>query len=684
MSIAGNYTQLQRQLYLLGYSQHLPEDGVHLVSMLLKDMQASLDRVKELEETNVKLEREERTSRAGGEKYKSELHALRTENNSMRTEVLGYTRELDKLRREARGEAYKTAKIQDDLKLENMRIRAENAETRRRLDECQKRLEARISEQDPGGRIPQIVMNRALPELNIARNTGAPASPQPAIVDLVDLSSRRINALEEEIEHLETKLRTTGSELSATQLEVKERDLEIQRLNGEFRGTNGSKFHDSDSVTRLNDQIDYLHERAEALEREGREQREQFQKEKDELHKRWVNTENERVRLAERTVGSTGVSAAASPSVAVSPSALASPSTSGEVERLRAECSNIKSLYAQTRDQLQELLKSGNADASRARELAKSTESALQSELDEARKTSQDTIAQLRAEAAELQTQARDAPAFKELAKSREKQIAALVEQAERSELKIAKLETELGKAQAGANDARESASARQAQYESTLHEYRQLVEQHRKLDRSVKQAVAEVAELKKKLDERDHKLGDLTRRCDEYRMAHKQSASELRACRRTLENYSSDLGTLRDTHANIQRDSDRLREELEQATRLRQAVEMSKDDYKRQLLKALSENDSHRSLVEHLQAERRALRVQVKAQFHLSQRLEQRLETLDPTYAHEPLVGELSLRLPPSRPRVASRTSSAAHSARSFDDAPLAEGSTSSSISLP
>ncbi|KAJ1856228.1 hypothetical protein GGH12_002806 [Coemansia sp. RSA 1822] len=676
MSIAGNFSQLQRQLYLLGYSQQLPEEGVPLVSTLLKDMQASLDRVKELEDTNLKLEREERTSRAGGEKYKSELHALRTENNSMRTEVLNYTRELDALRREARGEAYKTAKVQDDLKLENMRIRAEHAETRRRLDECQKRLEARISEQDPGGRIPQIVTNRQ--PLAFARNTGAPASPPPAIVDLVDLSSRRINALEEEIEHLETKLRSTGSELSATQIEVKERDLEIQRLNNEFRGANGSKLHDTDSVTRLNDQIDYLHERAETLERECREQREQFQKEKEELHKRWVHTENERVRLSERTTGSPTTSA------------IASPVVSGETERLRAECANIKSLYAQTRDQLQELLKSGNADTLRAREQAKSAETLLQKELDETQKTSQSTIAKLRAEVAELQTQAKDAPAFKELAKSREKQIIALTEQAGRNELKLAKLETELNKAQAGASDARESASARQAQYESTLDEYRQLIEQHRKLDRSVKQAVSEVAELQKKLDERDHKLSDLTRRCDEYRMAHKQSASELRACRRTLDNYSGDLNTLRDAHANAQRDVDRLREELEQTTRLRQAVEMSKDDYKRQLLKSLSESDSHRSLVEHLQAERRALRVQVKAQFHLSQRLEQRLETLDPMYAHEPLSDELSVRLPtslhlpPSRPRVISRTSSAAHSARSFDDTPLAEESTSSSISLP
>ncbi|KAJ1719125.1 hypothetical protein LPJ61_006378, partial [Coemansia biformis] len=73
-----------------------------------------------------------------------------------------------------------------------------------------------------------------------------------------------------------------------------------------------------------------------------------------------------------------------------------------------------------------------------------------------------------------------------------------------------------------------------------------------------------------------------------------------------------------------------------------------------------------------------------VKAQFHLSQRLEQRLEALDPSYAHEPLVPEASSstlnlpRLPTAphhrshhHPRAASRSSSAAHSSRSFEDIP-------------
>ncbi|KAJ1726752.1 hypothetical protein LPJ61_004984, partial [Coemansia biformis] len=443
MSIAANHAQLQRQLYLLGYSQPLPEDGVVLVSTLLKDMQASLDRVKELEENSTRLEREERTSRAGSERLRGELHALRTENNQMRTEVLNYTRELDKIRREAREEAYKSAKSLDDQRLENLRLRAESAENRRLFDECQKRLEERVADLDPGGRISRIVINRPAKPASFERGpaSGLP-QPPPAIVDLVDLSSRRISALEEEIGMLESKLRTTGAELSAAQRESKERDLEILRLNSAFEerggrsdghGDGGRDYYGADPVARLSDQVDYLHERAESLEKECQEQRDQFQKEKDELHRRWVQTENERVRLAERA---RDVGGAASDSdkerdgsqtrrqqqqlSAVSEPL--SPAQTGELERLRTECSNIKSLYAQTRDQLQELLRTGSADTRRAREQASETEAGLRSELQDARQTSDATISRLERTVAELQKEVDDAPAHRELAQSRERQ----------------------------------------------------------------------------------------------------------------------------------------------------------------------------------------------------------------------------------------------------------------------
>ncbi|KAJ2805208.1 hypothetical protein H4R20_002182 [Coemansia guatemalensis] len=672
------------------------------------NMQASLDRVKELEQTNTRHEREERTFRASNERVKGEVHALRTENNNMRTEVLGYTRELDKLRREARSEAYKSEKKLDDMRLENMRLRAESKENRRMLDECQMRLEARAMEKDPGGRIPRIVVNRPL-NLTPAREQreeSAITTPPPAIVDLVDLSSRRINALEEEIEQLEEKLRTTSAEVSAAQLEVKERDLEILRLNSEQerRGdgsTNekGQALYGADPVARLNDQVDYLHERSETLEKECQEQRAQFQKEKEELHRRWVQTENERVRLAERIreLGASpdnGSSSTKEQQQEVS-SSPKSPATDAEVSRLRTECANIKSLYAQTRDQLQELLRTGNADAKQAQEQAQGTEETLRRELEDARREAEATQTRLTDEVSKLQKQADDSAMHMEVAQSRERQIGKLekrlaklgdrLEAEQREHAKEAsRLSAQLDKAREEASAAQQTAGSQQRQHDAAVAEYRQLVEQHSKLDRSLKQAVSEIAEWRAKADERSHKVSELTRRLDESRLAHKQDSAELRACRRTLDNLSGDLATLRDAHANAQRDAKRAREELEHATKLRRATELSKDDYKRQLVKAMAEAESHRSLVDHLQAERRALRVQVRAQFHLSQRLEQRLEALDPAYAHEPLAASVDVsyaHLP--RPRIVSRTSSAAHSSRSFDDIPNA-ASAIGSVELP
>ncbi|KAJ2803101.1 hypothetical protein H4R21_002165 [Coemansia helicoidea] len=546
-----------------------------------------------------------------------------------------------------------------------MRLRAESAESRRRFDECQRRLEERVSELDPGGRIPRLVANRPAQPVSFERSAGRAPVPAAAIVDLVDLSSRRITALEEEIGTLEAKLRTAGAELSAAQLECKERDLEILRLNSAYeergsKAAGGGELYGSDPVARLSDQVDYLHERSEALEREGQEQRDQFQKEKDELHRRWVQTENERVRLSEQLSDAQPEQRRASEPVG--PVAVAA---AGEVERLRTECSNIKSLYAQTRDQLQEVLQTGGAEARQAREQAAATEAALRTELADARQT----VGRLEAQVAELRTAAGDAAAHQAMAQSRERQAAKL-------EKRQAKLGAQLAAAQDEARRATQTADERQRQYDGTMGEYRRLVEQHEKLDRGLKQAVAEVAEWRAKVDERDYKLGDTARRLDEYRLLHKQDATELRSARRTLESYSGDLATLRDAHDNAQRDAARLRDELEQTVKLRRAVEMAKDDYKRQLVKALAESETHRGLVAHLQAERRALRVQVKAQFHLCQRLEQRLEALDPEYAHEPLVADASLPLLPPLPaarRAGSRSSSAAHSSRSFEDIPAA-----------
>ncbi|KAJ1801499.1 hypothetical protein LPJ59_000219 [Coemansia sp. RSA 2399] len=507
--------QIQRQLYLLGYSVPLPTDGAPLVAMLLKDMQAALDRVKELEEANTKLEREDRTARASNARSKTELHALRTENNSLRAEVLNYTRDVDRIEREAREKEYTQGKRLDDLRMANLQVKAELAETQRKLGECQKRVEEQMSAKDPRGRIARIAMSSTLSPSMFNNRRASPDLPPQAIIDLVDLSSRRISALEKEVEYLETKLQSSTAELRSAQMEVKERDLELLRVNAEYE----KRGPDDIGQNSLGDQVDYLHERVEALERENRDLRTQSTKERDDLHKRWIETENERVRLA--TEAATAKATSPEPE-------RSSSSNSTELERLRTECANIKSLYSQTRDQLQELLR-------------------------------------------------------------------------------------------------RTSRSSPDSQQPSS-----DLVDQLRKLDSSLKHAVDEVGEWRAKADDREHTIGDLMRQTSEYKMQHEQSSGELRACRMTLDGYSKDLDTLREAQANSQREADRLGDELAQAVRLRQAIEMSKDDYKRQLSKALGESEGHRSLVAHLQAEREALRVQVKAQFHLSQRLEQRLASLE------------------------------------------------------
>ncbi|KAJ1961569.1 hypothetical protein GGI12_003182, partial [Dipsacomyces acuminosporus] len=631
-------------------------------------------------------------------------------NNKFRMDILNYAKELDTIRREAKEDAYRLHKELDDLKLVNLKLKAEHGSTLKQLDNAKLRLEE-VAKGESLGKVSSRISSPLQP------SSGAfgrqPDRVPQAKIELVDLSSRRIAALEEEVSFMESKLDSIASQLRQRELEVEERNLEIARLNAQIDQNSAGNVTGSDPIERLNDQVDYLQEKVEALEKENAEQRQRLAKEKEELHNRWINTENERVKLDEQVKELSfaiskqqpqkqpGDSAASSDQLP-SPRSLSASSGAAarklldisEVEQLRTENTNIKSLYNQTREQLQDLLRSGNAELKQAQKQATETQQRLQEEVDKHK----DTITTLEAEVGSLKDQMDKTPEYQILAKEREKQISRL-------ERKIAKLSNTLENEQQSnrqtvgdltrqMEDIRSELlhkgdifTDKESQYNQLLQEYNGLIEQHRKLDRNLKQAVQEVSEWRAKSDEKDYRLSDLTRKVDEYRLQHKQSSSELRALKRTLDNYTRDLNTLRDSHSNDQREIGRLYEELEQLGKLKKAIEMSKDDYKRQLAKSLDESDSHRSLISHLQSERNALRVQVKAQFHLSQRLEQRLEFLDPNYSasdqtlrasgtrsslssassHSRLSGDVY----PPRHRVLSRSSSAAHSSRSFEDIP-------------
>ncbi|KAJ1643761.1 hypothetical protein LPJ64_004500 [Coemansia asiatica] len=678
-NISSEHSQLQRQLYLLGYSQPLPPEASPLASVLLRDLQTALDRVKDLEKHQTQLERDDRVTRATAERSKNELHALRTENNSLRAEILRLNREADEAKRMARSEGFEKNKKMDDLRMSNLRVRAEQSEVSRKLAESQQRLEEMMSKRDPVGRVPRMTMSRPLDEKMVAAPRVPIKQPPAPVVDLVELSSRRIAALEEEIDIQDKKLVKCKAQLKALEMEIKERDLEIMRLNTQIDEARrpsrlGKMAMAGDAEVereRLGEQMQYLHEQTEALERQVEEQREQFVREKDELHRRWVAAENERVRLAEQLDNREEKQSKGKDHPAPAPTSVppANANISADSsERLRAECANIKSLYAQTRDQLQELLRSGNAETRELRD----THQALRKELDDLRASSSAEIARLK------QTLAAQ-PDHQRLADTRQQLIAQLEQKLQAASDSLEATRLAHAKEAAALQQKLSESQSRQMQLEGMMDEYRSLVDQHKKLDRSLKQALAEVAEWRAKYDEREHRLSDLLRKSDEYRMSYKQASSELRTCRRTLETYGNDLGSLREATEHMQRENERLKLELDQTAKLKQAIEMSKDDYKRQLARALGESESHRSLVAHLQAERQALRVQVRAQFHLSQRLEQRLEAVDPSYSATGISPALDL------PRGLSRSSSAAHSSRSFQPPPAdADSFSLSTISSP
>ncbi|KAJ1988044.1 hypothetical protein GGI26_005783 [Coemansia sp. RSA 1358] len=680
MIMAINHTQLQRQLYLLGYPQPLPNGATVLVSMLLKDMQAALDRVKELEAQSTQLEREDRTNRATMSKLKTEIHSLRMENNTLRSEVLNCTRELDQVRREQRTQVYEMEKKVDDLRMAQLRMKAECAESQRLFSECQKKLAESVAVADPRGRIARITMSEPL-KLSLNH---IESFEKKSTVDLVDLSSRRIHALEDEVSYLETKLETMESELRAAQLEVKERDLELMRLNNELEQQVPTAADIPGS--RLTDQVNYLHECAEQLERENKEIHEQFTREKDELHKRWVQTENERAQLADnnnnyKQEASGGFerireivqrlknSYPGTRSLADelqnelqrlphnSSNSLSNNTDDGEMERLRTEHANIKSLYAQTRDQLQELLKAGNADLHYVREQSRESENKLRTDMEQ-------SVAEMNANVEELQSEVdvKDAR-IKDLEQQLKRRQKALDDSDRQHGEERERLQKRIGKL------AEFEVIAQQ--HDSTLRECQRLVEQHNKVDQSLREALREVSESRSKISRLDHRVSGLTRHLSDHKMLNKQNTSELKSCRRALDAYKRDMETMQQARETAKRDTERLRAELSQLVRLRDAMEMAKDEYKAQLAKSLKENEAHRGLAAHLMAERDALRVQVKAQFHLNQRLEQRLQAVErrdsPSMriSDSTIFNELPSLLADSGRRISG--SSSAHSSRSF-----------------
>ncbi|KAJ1951271.1 hypothetical protein EC988_004093 [Linderina pennispora] len=658
MNISNDPVQLQRQLYLLGYSQPLPADGAPLVSQLLADLQVSLSRVKELEAGQSLLERNDRVSRAGIEKHKADMHILRTENNQLRAEVLNYTKQLDDAQRSARQALHDANRQKDDVEIANLRLKAEHTRVMRQLDDTKKKLEAATN--DPVGRVSRISMSRPLKP---ASKIPVAKKLQPA-VEIVELSTQRIASLEEELGKSERKLESIESELSAAKLEISERDLEIMRLNNEYAKLD---VHGDEPEMRLADQIEYLHERIETLEKENAKLKTDLESQQQQMQSRWMSTENDRSRLSGRLQ-----------ELQRSPSGRDDHS---EVQRLRTECENVKSLYAQTRDQLQELLRSGSSEA-------KQTEQALQRQLDRA----QSRITQLESEALSMQADLQPA-------RDRTKQIAQLQKQLEQA---VRSLESEqaekrektreLRRVQEMQRKAQKAVDEQKAQYSGTWNEYTELVKQHRELDRSLKQAMAEVGEQRAKADGMEHKLAETTRRLDEYRLRYKQAALELKASRQALEASTNDLASLRAVQASHEHKVEQVREEREQAEKLRRAVEMAKEEYKRRLSKALEEGERDKERARHLRAERDGLRVQVTAQLHLRQRLEQRLEMLDPDFAAEAAMSSEDLSLLErlgSGPR--SSTGQSIRSSSRFSDSQQAQHSISdheiatiSSISMP
>ncbi|KAJ1922284.1 hypothetical protein H4219_000146 [Mycoemilia scoparia] len=323
-----------------------------------------------------------------------------------------------------------------------------------------------------------------------------------------------------------------------------------------------------------------------------------------------------------------------------------------DYKQLRADRDMIKSLYEQVAAELQrERQKRAsetshtddvlNPGAGRFKHSLKSPESELQdmrvkhleqiNELQKRLKRDKQTILDLEEKVEKQQEQQRgksdeEAAAIESLNK-KNSQISEELDMLRSKNLELQNryevLETSLQEKISTAKDYQE-------RYSQLVESYTKLTTEHEKLDHSLKNALMDVYKYQSQVVERDSQITTLEKSVEEYKVNCQNHSTELKSTKAELANITADLKTLRTYNEHDREERSRLGRELKEAHKLRKATELSKDEYKRLLSDALKEAQANRDLISQIRVERESLAVQLSAQLHRCQRLEQQLEMVE------------------------------------------------------
>ncbi|XP_078457319.1 testis-specific gene 10 protein isoform X1 [Lampetra fluviatilis] len=272
------FVSLRKRLDQLGYRQPLGVETLPLVEKLFGDLVHTTESLRNAQLAAGKTEKEARNVDTLVEPYRGENARLVRDNNALHMELIRAREECERIGKDLKGTIRRLEHENADLKFLNNqyvhKVRSLEKEGRAKSDRIatlqEKNMQAVV--QTPGGKQRSIPFHRQRMQIDeMVPPSGLSAPPvaqphDPYVVDIVKLTSTRLEEQEREVQRLKDELERSELGVKTLRKQMEDRDREIDRLG---RTLSGGLPHDVVSleaknrsneklISHLNLQVEYL------------------------------------------------------------------------------------------------------------------------------------------------------------------------------------------------------------------------------------------------------------------------------------------------------------------------------------------------------------------------------------------------------------------------------------------
>ncbi|CAM9453589.1 unnamed protein product [Lampetra fluviatilis] len=272
------FVSLRKRLDQLGYRQPLGVETLPLVEKLFGDLVHTTESLRNAQLAAGKTEKEARNVDTLVEPYRGENARLVRDNNALHMELIRAREECERIGKDLKGTIRRLEHENADLKFLNNqyvhKVRSLEKEGRAKSDRIatlqEKNMQAVV--QTPGGKQRSIPFHRQRMQIDeMVPPSGLSAPPvaqphDPYVVDIVKLTSTRLEEQEREVQKLKDELERSELGVKTLRKQVSVTDREIDRLG---RTLSGGLPHDVVSleaknrsneklISHLNLQVEYL------------------------------------------------------------------------------------------------------------------------------------------------------------------------------------------------------------------------------------------------------------------------------------------------------------------------------------------------------------------------------------------------------------------------------------------